>query len=130
MNSNTQIAKSLLKSANTSHQRLKETNIKKYPSNTLIDYYDIIHKLLDALALTQNHKIKGEGAHQKLIEFIATTKTIDEKTRIFLQDLREYRNKINYEGYNIKKEYITENQEIIEKTILTLKKELETKINH
>jgi hypothetical protein len=122
MDSNKQIAKSLLQSANISYERLKETNIEKYPTNTLVDYYDIIHKLLEANALINNQKIKGEGAHQKLIDYVAKKQIIDEKTRIFLQDLRDYRNKISYEGYNIKLEFIKQNLEELENIIKKLKK--------
>ncbi len=43
----------------------------KYPSNSLIDYYDVIHKLLEVLTISTGIKIKGEGAHQELIDYVA-----------------------------------------------------------
>lgn len=63
-----QKAESLRKMAEITLERLKKTDMEEYPSNTLLDYYDIIHKLMEAIALKEGTKIKGEGAHQELIE--------------------------------------------------------------
>ena len=41
-----QKAISLLKIAEITLKRLKETDTNKYPSNTLIDYYDALHKIM------------------------------------------------------------------------------------
>ena len=54
---------SLCKMAEVTLQRLKETDMLKYSSNTLTDLYDVLHKLFEAIALSQGVKIKGEGAH-------------------------------------------------------------------
>ena len=45
-----QKSESLKKMAEVTLDRLGKTEIEKYPSNTLLDYYDIIHKLLEAIA--------------------------------------------------------------------------------
>ena len=109
-----QKAVSLKTMANTTIQRLVETETLKYPSNTLTDYYDAIHKLMEALTLIEGIKIKGEGAHQELIDYI-TKKYFDEQTRQFLQQMRDYRNRISYEGFMINKNYIVSNEKV-EKT--------------
>ena len=101
-------AKALLAMAKVTLERLHEINPEKYPSNTLIDYYDTIHKLLDAIACIQRIKFKGEGAHQDLIGHISNA-YFSEKERIFLQQMREYRNKIQYEGFTVNVNYITQN---------------------
>lgn len=98
-------------------ERLNNTNMNKYPSNTLIDYYDAIHKLIEAITLKEGFKVKGEGAHQELIDFIAKNKKIDEHMRIFLQQMRDYRNKISYEGFMVNENYIKLNNEMIIKII-------------
>ena len=64
-------AKSLLKMAKITFERLNEINKEKYPSNTLIDYYDIIHKLFEAISNANGIKFKRDGAHQQLIDYIA-----------------------------------------------------------
>src|SRR3989344_8045262 len=85
---------SLKKMAEITLVRLDSTDMDKYPSNTLLDYYDAIHKLLEALTLKEGIKTKGEGAHQELIDYIAKKQHIDEQTSQFLQQMRDYRNRI------------------------------------
>ena len=112
-----QKAESLKKMAEITLQRLHTTDLLLYPSNTLVDYYDIIHKLLEALTLQEGIKIKGEGAHQELIDYLVKQKKIDEQTRQFLQQMRDYRNRISYEGFMIHQNYITLHKERIQKII-------------
>ncbi|MBD3361657.1 hypothetical protein GF358_02575 [Candidatus Woesearchaeota archaeon] len=114
-------AKSLLAMAKTTLQRLKETDKNKYPANTLTDYYDSLHKIMDAIASIEGIKFRGEGAHQKLIDYICQKYKQNESIRIFLQELRDYRNRIAYEGFSVTKEYIKTNSEKIEKIITTFK---------
>lgn len=64
-----QKAKSLREMAVITLERLKETDKEKYLSNTLTDYYDIIRKLLEALTSLDGIKVKGEGAHQLIIDY-------------------------------------------------------------
>ncbi|MGM5480899.1 MAG: hypothetical protein ACQESE_00660 [Nanobdellota archaeon] len=113
-------AQALQKMAAITLERLSTTDTEKYPSNTLIDYYDIIHKLLEAQLLLRGVKIKGEGAHYELIEESCKHNIIDESTRHFLQQMRDYRNRISYEGFSIAKQYIRRNKKRIEQIIGTL----------
>ena len=112
-----QKSESLKKMAQITLERLERTDMEKYPSNTLLDYYDVIHKLMEALTIKKGIKAKGEGAHQELIEYIAREKIINEQIRQFLQQMREYRNKISYEGFMIHKNYISLNKEKIQNII-------------
>lgn len=84
----TQRSESLKKMAEITLQRLAKTEMQLYPSNTLLDFYDAIHKLIEALTLREGIKIKGEGAHQELIDYISKQNKIDEQTRQFLQQMR------------------------------------------
>ncbi len=115
-----QKSKSLRKMAEIILERLEKTDTEKYPTNTLSDYYDIIHKLMEALTLREGIKIKGEGAHQELIEYIAKLYNFDEQTREFLQQMRNYRNRISYEGFIIHKNYIRLNKKKIQNIIKNL----------
>lgn len=102
-------------------QRLKEIKEDKYPSNSLIDYYDIIHKLIEAHSLEEGIKFKGEGSHTDLINYAAKKFNLTEKQRIFLQDLRNKRNRISYEGLIITKDYLLRNRDKLLKLIKELK---------
>jgi uncharacterized protein YutE (UPF0331/DUF86 family) len=114
-------AVSLRKMAEVSLERLDSIDKTKYPSNTLKDYYDIIHMLMEAISIEQGVKLKGEGAHQQLIEYIAQEGIINEKERIFLQAMRDFRNRISYEGFMINETYISLNQSDIDIIIGKLK---------
>ena len=115
--SDKQKSESLKRMAEITLVRLDTTDIEKYPSNTLLDYYDVIHKLIEALTLRDGVKIKGEGAHQELIDYVAKQKKVDEQTRQFLQQMRDYRNRISYEGFMIHKNYISLNKDKIQTII-------------
>ncbi len=73
----------------------------------------VLDKLLEALSLRDGIKIKGEGAHQELIDFIAQKYSLSEQKRLFLQQMRDYRNRISYEGFMIQKNYIILHKKII-----------------
>ena len=113
-------SKSLLERAEVTHRRLNETDKLKYPSNTLDDYYDIIHQLMEALTLLEGIKMKGEGAHCELIDYICEKNKISETDREFLQQMRNYRNRISYEGFSVKSGYIERNESRINKIISLL----------
>jgi uncharacterized coiled-coil DUF342 family protein len=115
-----QKAHSLQVMAEITLQRLAETNTAKYPSNTLIDYYDAIHKLLEALAVGNGIKTKGDGAHQELIDYAAKQYSFSEQIRQFLQQMRDYRNRISYEGFTVPTNYILLNESRIKQIIATL----------
>lgn len=123
-----QKAKSLINTAKTTLERLKETNKEKYPSNTLTDYYDIMRKLMEALTSLEGIKFKGEGAHIEIIDHICDEYNLGESNRRFIQGMRVYRNRISYEGFNIKENYIKINsrkiEEIIDKLLKLIYKRL------
>jgi hypothetical protein len=117
-----QKANSLSKIADETNERLYTTDIFKYPSTSLKDYYDIIHSLLEALTTIFGAKVIGENSHLELINFICKECKLTEKERIFMQNLRMKRNSLSYEGVSIDKTYLENNQKEIEQTITRLKK--------
>jgi len=110
-------ARALIKMAKISLDRLKEINLEKYPSNTLIDYYDIFHKLLEAVSLKHGFKIKGEFAHKELINFVSKEFNFEEEIRLFLQKMRLLRNRISYEGFLVNKNFIILNKSLIKRIL-------------
>ncbi|MEK6897874.1 MAG: hypothetical protein AABX28_00785 [Nanoarchaeota archaeon] len=121
-------ARALLEMAEITLKRLNEFNITKYPSNSLIDYYDIIHKLCEALCFTEGVKFKGEKAHFELINYICNGYGFNLSDEQFLQDLREYRNRISYEGFSVRTDFIKNNSARITKIINTLIKLVKERI--
>ena len=112
-----QKAVSLKKTAKITLERLEDTDKSKYPSNTLKDYYDIIHELMESLTLKDGIKAKGEGAHMELIDYVCRTYKFTEQQRIFLQQLRNYRNRISYEGFSITEDFIVSNEKKIKNIV-------------
>lgn len=112
-----QKAKSLKRMAEITLERVSETDVNKYPSNVLVDYYDVIHKLLEAITMVEGTKIKGEGAHEELIEYIAKSYGLDEQSRQLMQQMRDYRNRNSYEGFMINKNYVLLNEKKIKELI-------------
>ncbi len=112
-------AKALLKMAEVTIERLNELGIKKYSSNSLVDYYDSIHKLCESLSLLEGVKFKGEGAHFELINHICERYGVSSSNRQFLQDLRDYRNRISYEGFSISQKFI---ENSLQRIVLIIKK--------
>jgi uncharacterized coiled-coil DUF342 family protein len=117
----TQKAESLRNIAKMTLERLKTTDQEKYPTNTLNDYYDIIHKLMEALTLEEGIKFRGEGAHQEIIDYVSENSKLGEQNRQFLQQMRDYRNRISYEGFSVTAEYVRQNKAKILEIISRLK---------
>jgi len=123
-----QKSKALIEMAKVTLERLSKTEIYNYPTNTLTDYYDVIHKMMESLALANGVKIKGEGAHQEIIDYICKTHEFSESIRIFLQEMRDYRNRTSYEGFMVSREYIKSNLDKIKSIIADLGKLLDARI--
>lgn len=124
--SDKQKALALRKMADVTLQRIKDTDVDKYASPILKDYYDVLHELMEAITSLDGIKMSGEGAHEKLINYIVTSHGLEEMDRIFLQELRNFRNMIAYEGFFIEPDYLKRNQgkidDIIKKLISVLDK--------
>ncbi len=123
--SNIEKAKSLINMAKITLKRLNSLNKLIYPSNTLNDYYNIIHKLMESYASLKGLKFRGENAHKELIDYICEN-LFTSQDKIFLQNLRQFRNQIAYEGFNIDKDYLKRNIIRIENYIKSLIKILDS----
>lgn len=113
-------SKALAEMAKITIARIKDTDKNKYPANVLTDYYDVLHKLMEALILIEGVKFKGDGAHWELIDYISKKYGLGESNRVFLQELRDDRNRVSYEGLKMSEEYIDARTEKIEKLIAKL----------
>ncbi|MFC1690755.1 hypothetical protein ACFL0W_01115 [Nanoarchaeota archaeon] len=112
---------SLIKVANA---RLKAINqIKKDNETTSIiveGYYETIKELLTALLL--KHSLKSDN-HECLISFFKTNYPKYEYEALTIHNLKDIRNRINYDGLFVKPEYL-ETNELEFKHIIDLIKEI------
>jgi len=110
---------SLMHMAQITLERLNSLDKLKYPSNTLNDFYDILHKLMESYSSLKGIKFNGENAHKELIDY-ACQELFNSQARTFLQELRQFRNQIAYEGFNVDKNYLERNMKKIENYISVL----------
>jgi hypothetical protein len=121
-------AKALYKMALISYQRLQEMSFFAYPSNTLADAYTIIHKYIDAFFAIQGITFRGENAQKELL-FSARESHINTRNGWNLLDqMRQIRNQIQYEGYFLDAEYMTRNEKQMKMVMRELQKKVEKKI--
>ena len=106
-------AESLNKMAKTSLERLHSFDKLKYPSNTLDDYYDILHQLMESVSSRKGIKFSGDSAHKELINWVCEELNLRDSDKLLLQNIRNYRNKISYEGFFIKSIFIEQNEKKI-----------------
>ena len=79
---------------------------KGFPSMRLRLFYDALRAYAEAYGIERGIRFRGEGAHYDLFEYLREERAITEDERIFLQDLRDTRNKNTYEGKDVPEDYL------------------------
>ena len=122
-------AKSILKMANTTLEMINSTDSEKFPSIVIKEYYEVIRSLTNAILLIDGFKTEGEGAHKRMIEYLKTNyRQFSQYEISTIDNLRIIRNRIAYEGFFIKGDYLVRKRnhilKIIDKLIKILKEKL------
>jgi hypothetical protein len=122
-------AKSILKMVETTMEMICAIDSKKYPSNVIKEYYEVIRELITVILLLDGYKTQGEGAHKKLVEYLAKNYPEFKGHEISLiNDLRLTRNRIAYNGFFVNDEYLERKMKeilaIIEKLRVLIYKKL------
>jgi hypothetical protein len=99
----------------------------RYPTIIADSYYEIIKELCTAIGLSAGYKCIGENAHKDLIDSMKKHGLSDDEM-VIVHDLRIKRNKSSYEGKQIEKIYLENNEGKLIKIIGRLKKILGEKI--
>lgn len=121
-------ARSLKEMAKISLERLNSFDKLKYPSNTLDDYYDILHQLMEASSLLNGIKFSGDFAHKELISWASKERGLNFQEHAFLQSIRTLRNRISYEGLFVPKSFISQNDKKINNLIRRFLEKLEEEL--
>ena len=126
---NQERAKHILRIAEMTVERLQKVDVKEFVTLTTKDYYDVIRELMSAVALLDGYKTEGDGAHKKLIEYIAVRyKEFKNHEIQTIDDMRERRNKAYYEGILLPEDYLERRREDIKSVIIKLKQILKNKL--
>lgn len=124
-----QKARSIMKMVDATLEMTGTIDAGRYPSNVLKEYYDILRELIAVIALLDGYKTQGEGAHKKLIEYLAEHYPEFKGHEIALiDDLRDARNRIAYNGFFITEDYLARKKKDILDVIGKLKGVISRKI--
>lgn len=115
-------AKSMLQMVEKTLDLIASIDQAQFPSHVTKEYYEVVRKLLSVILLLDGYKTTGEGAHRKMIEYIELHYSEFDRADISLIDeLRIVRNKISYDGFFVKEDYIQRKKLHIQKIIALLK---------
>jgi hypothetical protein len=120
-------AKSILKLAEEREQFLQKIKISGFATIFTENYYEIIKELATAVLLVDGLKAIGEYAHKDLIQELSKYELESWEIKI-IDDLRDKRNKSQYEGKQVDESYLENNKEQLEKIIIKIKEILKNKL--
>jgi hypothetical protein len=127
---NKEKARSILKMVEKTLEMIDNLDIDKFPSNITKEYYEVIRELLSIVLLLDGYKTYGEGAHKKLIEYLETNyKEFTKYETSLIDNLRNTRNKIAYDGFFVEKDYIERKKKDIDLIIKKLKEIIKKKLS-
>lgn len=122
-------ARSILKMVDTTLEMIKHLDKSKFPSNVAKEYYEVIREMISIILLLDGYKTVGEGAHKKQIEYLEENyKEFNKIDIALIDDLRIIRNKIAYDGFFVKQNYIERKLSDIQEVIKKLKWVINKKI--
>jgi hypothetical protein len=117
-------AKSIVKMAEDREKQIKELDITKFSTIITENYYEIIKELMTAIFLLNGIKTIGKDAHKELIELALKNKILDDFEYSLVDDLRNRRNKSQYEGKQISVDYLESKNNNFDKIIIKLEKKV------
>ena len=122
-------AKSIFKMVKKTIEMIDSLDKEKFPSHVMKQYYDVIRELSSIILLLDGYKTTGTGAHKQLIEYIDENyPQLTEHNIVFMNRLRKLRNRISYDGFFVKKEYLERKEKDILNIIAKLKKIVKEKL--
>jgi len=122
-------AGSILKMARTTLEMVKNIDERRFASNMVKEYYDIIRLLISAVLVLDGLKTYGEGAHKKAIEYLNRNfREFTEFDITLINDLRITRNRISYNGFFVTEEFFSKRKGAIHQIIRKLENIIEQKL--
>lgn len=114
-------AKSIFNMALDRESFISTLKDKNFSTIIAENYYEVIKELSTALLLLNGLKAIGENAHKEIIGSLMDYAGLSDYEVSTLQDLRDRRNKSQYEGRPINPSYLENNKVILLKIIDKLK---------
>lgn len=82
---------------------------------------------MESFASLEGFKFSGINAHKKLIDFVCE-RLFEQVDRVFLQNIRNYRNQMSYEWFNIPVDFLKRNDSKIREYLDFLFEEIEERL--
>lgn len=115
----------------SSAELLFNTDVKKFTSKIVEEYYEALFELVTALMALDGYKTRPElpGTHIETLNYLRETyEELTEAEFQLLDELRTKRNGIKYYGKKVRLEYLQERMASMKKTIDILKHLVQKKI--
>lgn len=123
-------AKSILSTVDSTLSMVGQIDLHQFPTNLTKEYYDVIRELIGAVLLLDGYKTVGGGSHRRLIKYLGDNyKQFDSDELILMNSLRRTRNRISYEGFKVREDYLKRKMAIIQIIIDKLKEIIKEKLN-
>jgi len=127
---NKEKAESIMKMVETTLKMIETIDVDRFSSNITKEYYDVIREMLTVILLLDGYKTYGEGAHKRLIDYLYVNyKEFSEYELSLIDELRIKRNKIAYDGFFVKEDYVKSKMKDINSVIQKLKGVIEEKLS-
>jgi hypothetical protein len=123
---NKERAKALYEMALQTEKMLSETKYE-YSAIILKEYYNLIRELITAIMYFDGFKVLGDGKHIKTVYYLEKIGFLKDEI-IFVDQLRDIRNRIYYEGVNIDAELLKRKEPSIKSIIEKLKTSMKNRI--
>jgi hypothetical protein len=122
-------AESILSMVETTIEMIGGIDKSRFPSNVTKEYYEIIRELISIILLLDGYRTTGEGAHKRMIEYLESHyKEFQGNEISLIDDLRIVRNKIAYDGFFVRMDYVQRKIPDIQDIISKLKKIISRKL--
>lgn len=122
-------AESILRMVETTIEMIGSIDKSRFPSNVTKEYYEVIRELISTILLLDGYKTMGEGAHKRMIEYLESHyKEFQDNEISLIDDLRIVRNKIAYDGFFVRVDYVQRKMSDIHDIIRKLKKIISRKL--
>jgi len=126
MREDLEIAGSLLKMIEVRLNSVKKLDLEEETSIIVENYYEIIKEAITAIMAIDGYKTLS---HEALVVYLNKFyKEFDEYEINFIDELRKLRNKINYKGFFVGKNYLERNDLEIQNMIKKLRQIIEGKL--
>lgn len=118
---------SILKMVEIRLKRVQNTRDEEFASLLVEDYYELIKELATAVLNLEGYKTLS---HKLLFDVLAKRFNVFTDAEIdVIDDLRKTRNRIVYDGFFVKQQYISSRMSSVQKIVEKLRRNIEEKIN-